>query len=465
MSSKDETSVFASAAPVSRADVEEKAETETPETTHETKTTPKAETKATEKTVTPGVPAWHLSLALGVVVALVGGVLLWLQSPVVAVFVVGGLVVLIGLALALRHFFRGAKQARAQAAQGGGAPASQRGPSSRRPWSRRDGTARDQSQKRETKPAQSRETRADRRSRSPRGETRKDQRETAGRKRGRDRETSSETRRDRKSQPPVSPRGHAPGGGPRGATPSGTTPRPTGRSTPTGRDVPPRGPRQPSGGGAPSGPRPMVTSGPVCGGRGTIPLPPKNTPDDKDDKGTKKIDPPSPPEISSATSKDVAPKEATEMAESIAWPNVDLDHYEPVQAHRLPRITVARKAVKLPPVYHRNGEPQWPVDDPDHTSPPIPPQRDRRSTVATPDMLTRAQRDQHYSDASTTALGLAEEKDLQAHELVRQAGELDGVEGMERVREDHLANAHRATHDGQVRRHLAAIYASWVQSN
>lgn len=84
--------------------------------------------------------------------------------------------------------------------------------------------------------------------------------------------------------------------------------------------------------------------------------------------------------------------------------------------------------------------------------------------MATPDQLTSAQREQHYTLAATTATRLANEKNEQAYTFIAQAGDLDGVEGMEPVREGHLARAAEAARDAQVRNHLASIYA-WLSQN
>jgi hypothetical protein len=144
--------------------------------------------------------------------------------------------------------------------------------------------------------------------------------------------------------------------------------------------------------------------------------------------------------------------------ERVEWPNVDHDQ---VASQPPPRITVPRRAVRLEPRYHgRAGEPNWPTTDPDRPppTPSIPDQRNRRGTVSNPDLLTRAAREQHFSDSATAAVSAAQAKDTQANQLLALAGELDGVEGMERVQEEHYRAAAAAAHDAEVRRGKAAIY-------
>lgn len=478
--SDDETKVFTSAKPVSPASlVGDETETKAETPGAETKKSPQAKGADQKQT---GVPAWHLSLTLGLVIALAGGVLLWLQSPALAVLVIGGLVLLVGLSLALRHFFgrpksqqQGGNQSRGNAGNptkaAGGTPSQSQ---SRRP------------QRRETDP----ETRKSPSRRAETGrETSRRPRETkteTERPRSQRRETgppAPQRPRETRQQPPAGGRtpqgGRAPGGN---TTPAGGR-TPQGARTQGGGGVRPQGSQQNALGGSSGGipPRPLKNAhetAPVCI-RGIEPANPKSPKaldeskikENGDEKQFEKLGPvdDKAKSIKSTTSLEVVePKEAPKPEEVatpetkedvIVWPNVDVD-----DPRHLPRITMVRQAKRLPPIYHRKGEPSWPTDDPDRHPVTIPPQRDRRGTVATPDQLTSTQRTAHYANAATTATKLAGEKERQAYTLISQADELDGVEGMELVREDKLANAAKAANDGKTRSHLAAIYA-WLSQN
>lgn len=449
----DETTVFASAKLVSPADL---VESET-ETAGETKT-PKSETRTKAEVKTTGVPPWHLSAALGLTLALIGGVVLWLQSPLLAVVVIGGLVVLVGLGLALRHFFRSEtvqrrRATRSQGSEGAGGgrggtttTRSQQSPSKSQDRSRRKG----QDRQPETNPTKRRpwsrdpETRQRRQSR---------QSETGGRTRSRDRSQD-------RSQSPAGPRGND------GRT-GGRTPQ--GGRTQTHVNPGPQGPRSTGG-------RPMIptTSGPRVPDNwpprplaGTLPATSK--PDqidplktkDKKKKGDKKN--PSVPDVPKvAPAKESRSENAVKTTTpDIAWPNVDLDHYTPVKAHNMPRITIPRKAVKLPPIYHRQGEPQWPVDDPDTVPPKIPDQRNRRSEMTTVDMLPKVARDAHLDKAAQRALASAAERAVQAHEFRALAQETAGMDDLRQDHEQHLLNASKAAHDAAVREEVVHLIADY----
>jgi len=83
---------------------------------------------------------------------------------------------------------------------------------------------------------------------------------------------------------------------------------------------------------------------------------------------------------------------------------------------------------------------------------------------STPDLLNRAIRERHFSDAAAVATASAQDKDLQANQFLALAGELDGVEGMENVREQHYADAAAAAADAETRRTKAAVYGFLSQN-
>lgn len=456
----DETTVFASAKPVSPTDL---VDNET-EASGETKT-PKAEGRTKAEVKTTGVPPWHLSAALGLTLALIGGVVLWMQSPLLAVIVIGGLVVLVGLGLALRHFFRGetAQQRRAARSQGsttsgspsrsqspGGSQARSRrktqdqhpetGPTRRRPWSRqrsRDRETGDQPQSR----------RRFRRSQPD---------ETGGRTRSQPQSRRQSPDRTRSGpQAPTGPRGN--GGRPPGVRTPQTLVNPgnQGPRPPRDRSMIPgtSGPRVPEN----QPPRPLTGKTPEPSKPDAIDPPKiKKKKGDKKDVVTKDI----PTVAPEKKSQPEEPMKTVSKMPDIAWPNVDLDHYKPVQAHNLPRITVPRRAKRLPPIYHRMGEPSWPTDDPDKIVPPIPDQRRRGNHMTTVDMLSAAQRDARLASAAATAQKLAQDKTTKAHEFLALGQRLEGMEGMETRREEHLLDAQRAAHDAAVREAMAHIYES-----
>jgi len=492
----DEEQVFASAAPVPEEGLVSGSETPEKETDQASKEeAPKVPTGGKARQAA-GRPTWHLSLTLGLVIALAGGVLLWMQSPALALLVGGALVVLVGLALALWHLFgsdatgrraanRRANDVAARATGNRGSDTSRRQAAGSD--TRRGATSRDTG-------GTSRATRANRRGTrdgdtDPRGATRRrrrgtdDTRDPAPRGRRRDRATEPRgtggTPRDRGGQP-RQPRATPPGGG---------------------RPQQPRGVKDPTGGRQPA---PNAERNPyrnrnrnpywnrdrdrpgfwrertcVNGGRPPITKVPKAE-DAAADEGKRpvRLKPlrwrsrrgklPVPQEPRPARAKVTKPpREPRRPNEtSVEWPNVDQDHYEPVIASKLPRITHARRAVKLPPIYHRKGEPQWPTDDEDQRGPTVPPQRDRRGTVVTPDQMTRADWEAHCSRAANLATKAAQAKDELATRALQEAQLLDGMDDpeMREAQANHLHAASRAALDGEVRRHKAAIWSSLGQN-
>jgi hypothetical protein len=475
---KDEASVFAAAAPVTADDLAaDEAKTENPEV--KTRESGSTTSRAASPSPSGGRPTWHLSLTLGLLIALVGGVVLWLQSPTVALLVVGGLVILVGLALALWYLFGSGINGQRRRTGSSTAGDAGTGGSSRQ----RRSAANEPRQR-----AANRETPA------------------ANRTQRRHRDQDSDSR-------PVIPRRPRQRDEPRG----GTRPTPQGR-TPTGGKTPPGGKPpatsrpptgdRPSGGKAPgggNGPRSLLGNGGgkpprdttakppgpfkrwnrdgypqtrtiVCGPRNVRRL--TKDEDQKLDEGKKPVTvkpltwrpargklptvkpprPIKPPKPVKPTSS-WRPRRRTTSGEP-EWPNVDLDQHGPVIVGKPPRITVPRKATRLPPIYHQHrGEPSWPTDDPDRPSGPVvPTQRDRRGTVTTPDLMNRGAREQHFTHAATVATQAAQAKDEQANRFLSLAGQLDGVEGMEDVREDHLRAAGASAHDAEVRRSMASIY-------
>lgn len=483
-----EDRVFASAAPVSETDLAEEPTTPLKETETASKEEGPKAPRGGKARQGEGRPSWHLSLALGLVIALAGGVLLWLQSPVLALLVGGGLVVLVGLALALWHLFGSGAMARrgnasratgsAKGASGsagskgangtpgvkGGANGTSRQPAggtgANRRGTKEDGAGGTRNRRRATDGTRDTDPGATRRRRATdRGATGTDPRGT------RDRQ-----RHPRGTQPPP------PGGGRQNQQGGG-------RQNPPGGG---RG-RQPiAGNDRERDPRSrkrrqrrrrdgfLEERTCVNGGRNLIKTP--KVEDVKADEGKKLIKlkpltwrsrrgklpvekapkPPKPPRVKPPR------KPKRHIEERVEWPNVDQDHYEPVVAGRLPRITHAKRPVKLPPIYHRDraGEPAWPTDDQDQRGPSIPPQRDRRGTVATPDQMTRADWENHCNDQAALAAKAAQAKDELA---TRALAEAQGVEGMDdpemrQAHENHLRAAARAAHDAEVRRSKASIY-------
>lgn len=78
--------------------------------------------------------------------------------------------------------------------------------------------------------------------------------------------------------------------------------------------------------------------------------------------------------------------------------------------------------------------------------------------MTNPDLMNRGTREQHFHRAATVATQAAQVKDEEANRFLKLAGDLDGVEGMEEVREDHYQAAAASAHDAEVRRGKAAIY-------
>jgi len=449
----DEDTVFASAKPVSPADLVE-GETETKP---ETKTS-KPETRAKAETRTTGVPPWHLSAALGVTIVLVGGVILWLQSPLLAVIAVGGLAILVGLGLALRHFFQSetAQRHRATRSQGGTT-----GPSQSR--SQSPGSP----QFRSRRAAQDRQSETGPTKRWPWSRQRSRDRETNGQQPSRRRsrrsqptepgETASRTRSRRwsqdRSQAPAGPRGN--GNRTRGVRTPQTLVNPGNQGPRPNRErrmiAGTSGPRVPDN----WPPRPLTGKIPDTSKPDAIDPPKTKT----KKKGDKKDTPTVAPETRSRPEDSV--KTASKTPD-IAWPNVDLDHYKPIRAHNLPRITVVRKAKRLPPIYHRMGEPQWPTSDPDKVL-PIPDQRKRSSNVTTVDMLPKAARDAYLDTAAARALASAQERTLQAHEFRDLAQQTEGMDDLRADHEQHLLNTAKAARDAEVREEVAKIIQDYRQ--
>jgi hypothetical protein len=502
----DETRVFASAAPVEPTDLVDEPETPVKQSVVASRevgadgpTAPAA--TATKARPSAGRPTWHLSLTLGLVIALVGGVLLWIQSPELALLVGGALVILVGLALALWYLFgSGALSRRGTAARRdanrGGTPSANRAVGG----NGRDGANRRGSANREDGTARRRRgdtnDRGDTRSRRP--QHRDTDRGGTGANRRGNRDASADRGANgnrnggaKPSQPGGKPSSPGAKAGPAGAKPNppGAKPNAPSDGKPPGNDGrrPLVGDQKPSRPDGPTAaerraqrrraagyPRSEVIT---CGGRPTpSPTVRKLKAADKAvDAGKKrvklkplkwrsrsgKLPVPRPPKATTVKPSPVKP--ATVAEPKVEWPNVDHDQV----ASQPMRIIIPRRAVRLPRRYHSHaGEPSWPTTDPDRPppTPSIPDQRNRRGIVSEPDLLTRATREQHFNEAATVATSAAQDKDTQANQLLALAGELDGVEGMETVQEGHYRAAAAAAHDAEVRRGKASIYSFLSQN-